>query len=156
MLIAYGEWIQLLRRLMDNGMVTLVSTKELPHWRSQPVTAGLFGVAKIAGRLRLIVERRWQDALECDLLTALCRWSGASEEETWTAEQLSCGGMWSEMVLAPSDRLSVNLDDLWDYYHLLRWPGPLQRWSALGPALRPKDLEALGLVVSERPCPGNR
>ncbi len=99
-------------------MVTLVSAKELPHWGSQPVTAGLFGIAKSPGRMRLIVDHRWRSALECDLLIAL-RQPGPSEEMR-AAEQLvrlPYSGMWSEMVLVPSDRLSVNLDDLRDYYY---------------------------------------
>ncbi len=60
--------------------------------------------------------------------------------------RLPYGGVWLEMVLAPSDRLCINLGDLRDYYYLLRWPGPMERSSTLGPALRPEDLEALGLV----------
>ncbi len=62
--------------------------------------------------------------------------------------RLPYGGVWSGMVLAPSDRLSINLDDLRDYYYLLRWPGPLERSSALGPALRPRN--NLGRVTQRR------
>ncbi len=74
MRIEYDEWIKLLRRMLDNGMVTLVPQDSLPQWKRRPVTAGILGVPKNIGRTRLIFDRRWQSSLECNLLTALpCR-----------------------------------------------------------------------------------
>ncbi len=58
--------------------------------------------------------------------------------------KLPHGGMWAEMVLGPADKNSVNLDDLQDYCYLLRWPKALKTSSALGPALRREEMDALG------------
>ncbi|MBM4023659.1 MAG: hypothetical protein FJ284_15730, partial [Planctomycetes bacterium] len=129
MQIEYDEWIKLLKRMIDNKMVTLVRADGLPHWRGKPVTAGLFGVPKSAQKMRFIVDRRWQNSLEVDLMTALRRLGAAPDELAGVQQliRLPHGGMWSELLLAPDDEISINVDDLQDYYYLLRWPDNLER-----------------------------
>ncbi len=64
--------------------------------------------------------------------------------------RLPYGGVWAELVLAPSDRLSVNVRDLQGYCYLLRWPGAMERNSSVGPPLRDEDSAALGFPVDAR------
>ncbi|MBM4073889.1 MAG: hypothetical protein FJ271_33965, partial [Planctomycetes bacterium] len=147
--ISYEEWMRLLRRMLDNGMVTLVPARRLPTWRGRTITAGLFGVPKPPDHMRLIVDRRRQNALEMGLLDALRR-RGTDDSEIArirTLARLPHGGMWGDMILGPGDQLSINLDDLKDYYYLLRWPEPLASGSAVGPPLALDDLAVLGVEV---------
>ena len=58
--------------------------------------------------------------------------------------------MFGEIIMAPKDKLSIQLDDLRDYYCLLRWPDHMTRSGAVGPALTNDDLAYLGLP----PAPG--
>ena len=60
--------------------------------------------------------------------------------------------MFGEIIMGPKDRLSVQLDDLRDYYYLLRWPDHMTRSGAVGPALTDSDLAALGLPPAAGRC----
>jgi hypothetical protein len=114
MRIEYDEWIRLLRRMLDNQVVTLVRADSLPQWKGRPVTAGLNGVPKSLGSMRLIVDRRWQNSLECNLLTALAR-RGTPQSELSAVSRLirlPHGGMRAELMLEPGDVLCISVDGL--------------------------------------------
>ncbi len=71
--IQYLEWLQLLRRRLANGMVSLVPAGSLLRRKAQVVTAGFFGVPKSAGSVGLFIDRRCQNKFEVGLLEALQR-----------------------------------------------------------------------------------
>lgn len=86
--------------------------------------------------------------MEMNLIDALQRrgCSEASLSEVRKLIRLPHGGMFAELILGPRDRLSINLDDLKDYYYLLLWPPAMVVCGAMGPALSDDDLVSLGLV----------
>ncbi len=56
----------------------------------------------------------------------------------------------NDLILAPSDRLSIQLDDLRDYYYLLRWPGNHVAGGAIVLPVRAVEPDAAGAVGCER------
>ncbi len=56
--------------------------------------------------------------------------------------------MFSEMILGASDRFSAQLDDLRDYYYLLKWPEHMVSAGVVGPPLTAADVESPGLAPS--------
>ena len=142
------EWRALLRRMLDNGMAVTLPEALLPRWNGAVVPSGTFGVPKNDGAIRLIVDRRWRNSMEVNLMDALQRrgCSEASLSEVRKSIRLLHGGMFAEWILGPRDRLSMNLDDLTDYYYLLRCPPSMILCGAMGPALSDDDLVSLGRV----------
>ncbi len=132
-------------------MVSLAPARMLLRWKGRAVTAGLLGVPKSAGSMRLTIDPRCQNALEVGLLEALRRLD-SPQRELSQVSPLTClphFGMWAEMILGPGDQVSINLDDLQE----LHWPEALAIGSAVGPALSRADLEAPrngGVVGRER------
>ncbi len=64
--------------------------------------------------MRLIVDRRRQNSLECNLMTVLARLGTPSPEmaEVFRLVRLPCGGMWAKLMLGPGDDLCINVEDL--------------------------------------------
>jgi hypothetical protein len=119
--IQYVEWLRLLRRMLANGVVSLVSARGLLHWKGHVVTTSLFRVPKSAGSMRLILDRRRQKPLKVGLLEAL-HWLDIPPMELSRISRLTRhlhGGMWAEMILGPGDHVSIHMDDLQDNYYFL-------------------------------------
>ena len=136
-LVSSDEWLRLLRRMLTCGMVTIRAEEELLQWGSRVVTAGVFAVPKPGDKQRLIVDRRWGNSMEKNLMTVLAETVTCTSEEFRQAQRmirLPGPNMFGEIIMGPKDRLSIQLDDLRDYYYLLRWPDHMTRSGAVGPA----------------------
>ncbi len=73
MQVTATEWLDLLRRMVDNGMAVTLPEDDLPRWNGAVFTSGIFGVPKSDGAMRLSVDRRWRNAMEVNLVDALRR-----------------------------------------------------------------------------------
>ena len=120
-------------------MLIFVEEADLPTWFGQPVRAGVFCVTKPNGSLRLIIDRRWRNAQELPLLEALFPFCSEVDVDEWyhmcRLAKLPHASMFAHLILAPSDDLDINADDLKDFYCLCRWPVPRLVENAVGPAL---------------------
>ena len=70
-LVSTDEWRQLLRRMLACNMVVIREESELLQWGSRGMTAGVFAVPKPGDKQRLVIDRRWGNSMERNLLSAL-------------------------------------------------------------------------------------
>ena len=147
-MVTDSEWMKLLARLLACGMVVIREEKDLLKWGSRVVTAGMFAVAKPGGKLRLIIDRRWGNSMEHALLVALTALgtTGADMKTARRLIQLPGASTFGEMILAPRDRLSIQLDDLRGYYYLLEWPAHMINSGAVGSLLTESVRDELGVA----------
>ena len=124
--------LQFLRTLAERDMIAFIDEAEVER---HPVTGevlrgGFFAVHHKEGRLRLIYDRRPQNALEADLSPEWLR--------------LPHGSQFCEMILQPGEGLRGSTDDLECWFYQLRHHVPWWKMQAVGRRVLGSDV-GLGL-----------
>ncbi len=123
-MISESEEDIFVRQLLAKGMVVLIPDSELPRHpkTGELLKGGFFGVPHREGRMRLIFDRRPQNATEADL------------SDEWL--HLPHGSQFSEMILKPGQGCRGCCEDLQSWFHQLRHETHWWRRQAVGRRLR--------------------
>ena len=117
-LFTMKEWKKLVRRMAKAGMLALLPPELVARGpKGEIIRAGAFCVVKSGRTLRLIIDRRGQNACEVEL----------------PGLDLPAAVQFLQVLLEPEELLRLNLLDSSNYYYVLRVAQEHVPWNAVGP-----------------------
>lgn len=151
--ISPSEFGKLVGRMLISGVGFLLPLEAAPRvpGSSSVLKAGLFGVPKSGGKLRLVVDRRGPNQFELRIGDAMRRFYDRELEDPESEVSremqrlmklagLPLGAMFTDLFLAEYEQLGISTDDLRDFYYELLWPAGRLKYNAMGPTICVDDI----------------